>query len=299
MKRELTDQELLTEVQRRFDKNKQMLEEERKLIQQLNEVNQRLLDSERVKTNFLSNIRNEINNPLASILELSKNIMRGQVEGETLTACATMINAEAFELDFQLRNIFVSAEIEAGEAPLSVISLDINSIVKSVLDAYKNKLSRRSISLKQTNSIADGTIFKSDSEKLHLIISNVVSNAIQFNHDGGEVEVITKMEEGLFILSVRDTGIGIDPSHQEEIYNRFYQVESGSTKRYMGHGLGLTVTKALLEMINGTISVHSVPGEGSVFTIVVNELESVDQTEDIFSADGNDFLFDQEDDMLF
>lgn len=299
MKKELTDQQLLAELQRRFDKNREMLEEERKLIQQLHEVNERLIESEKVKSNFLSNIRNEINNPLASILELSKNLMKGNLDGETIQQCATMINSDAFELDFQLRNIFLSAEIEAGQAPLFVNSIDINKLLTSVTDAFSNKMQRKGIRLICTGSIPENTFFKSDSEKLHLVLTNVVSNAVQFNREGGEVELISKLEAGKLIVSVRDTGIGIEEAQFEDIYNRFYQVDSGSTKMYMGHGLGLTVTKALLELMDGTIHVHSKLGEGSVFTVVINELELSSDTEDIFSSDGNEFLFDQEDDMLF
>ena len=106
MKNELTDTELLQELKNRFDKNSLLLEEEKNLTAQLNAVNEKLILSEDLKTNFLSNIRNEINNPIASILELSKNIMEGNMDVDAMKKFGALIHAEAFDLDFQFKNIF-------------------------------------------------------------------------------------------------------------------------------------------------------------------------------------------------
>ena len=299
MKQELTDKELLQELQRRFDKNQEMLQAERELIKQLNEVNQKLVESEKVKSNFLSNIRNEINNPIASILELSKNLSLGVVPVDMQQQCSEMIHSEAFELDFQLRNIFVSAELEAGEAPLSVISVNIRSLIDSVIESFVRKIGKKHLILKVEHGITDGTIFQSDAEKLYLIISNLLSNAIQFTNEGGSILIRTAIDDEVLIVSVIDSGIGIAPEDQKEIYDRFHQVEAGSTKSYGGHGLGLSVTKALLDVIVGTIEVNSTLDQGSTFTIRVQQMEG-NMNEDVFSSDGNDFLFDNsEDDMLF
>ena len=85
--------------------------EERKLTTELNAVNEKLLASEKLKSNFLSNIRNEINNPISSVLELSKNIAQGDMSPDMMQEFASLIFSEAFDLDFQLRNIFISAEL--------------------------------------------------------------------------------------------------------------------------------------------------------------------------------------------
>jgi len=213
---------------------------------------------------------------------------------------AGLIYLEAFDLDFQLRNIFLSAEIEAGESPLSIVSVNINSLIESVLGSFKKRMDRKGITLIWDNSITKEEIFKTDSEKLHLIISNLVSNAIQFNHQGGTIEVCTKRNDGELMICVRDTGIGISEENQQKIYDRFHQIEEGSTKTYGGHGLGLSITKALLEIIEGRIELESELGKGSRFTVYINELDLPEGEDEIFSADGNDFLFDQdEDDMLF
>ena len=296
----ITDEELLAELKRRFDENNANLEQERKLIAELNTVNEKLLASEHLKSNFLSNIRNEINNPIASILELSKNIYEVQLDLDAMKAFATLIFSEAFDLDFQLRNIFLSAEIEAGESPLSVISVNISSLIETVISAFKTKIDKKGLSFSWENEIDNQTIFKTDSEKLHLILSNLIANAIQFNKPEGSIVIKSKIEEGVLSISIEDSGIGISKENQTKIYDRFHQIEEGSTKTYGGHGLGLSITKALLEIIEGEISLESLEGKGSKFTLSINQLEGFDEDEDTFSSDGNDFLFDQdEDDMLF
>lgn len=300
MKSRLTDKEILVELKRRFEESDAMLKEERKLIAELKVVNDKLLESEHLKSNFLSNIRNEINNPIAAILELSKNIYEGKMDVESMKKFGTLIYAEAFDLDFQLRNVFLSAEIEAGESPLSVISVSVLSLIETVIYSFHNKIFKKGINFTFKNSIEENTIFKTDTEKLHLILSNLLSNAIQFNEQGGSVEVESKIENNQLIISVKDSGIGISEKQQDKIYDRFHQIEEGSTKTYGGHGLGLSITKALLEIIEGKIFLESKLGQGSKFTIVINELGTGQGEEHIFSTDGNDFLFDQdEDDMLF
>ena len=297
---QLTDEQLLKEIKRRLDENAANLIEERKLTAQLNEVNEKLIISEQLKSNFLSNIRNEINNPISSILELSKNISEGDLTDETIKSLATLIHAEAFDLDFQLRNIFLSAEIEAGESPLSVISVRVFHMMESLIQQFEKKIAKKGLQFEWKNSVLETQILRTDAEKLHLIISNLLANAIQFNKEEGLVTIETSFENDALTVVVRDTGIGISDDQKEKIYDRFYQIEAGSTKTYGGHGLGLCITKALLEVIEGSIHLESKLGEGTAFTIVVPSLEMSNSEEDTFSMDGNDFLFENdEDDMLF
>ena len=297
---QLTDEQLLKEIKRRLDENAANLIEERKLTAQLNEVNEKLIISEQLKSNFLSNIRNEINNPISSILELSKNISEGDLTDETIKSLATLIHAEAFDLDFQLRNIFLSAEIEAGESPLSVISVRVFHMMESLIQQFEKKIAKKGLQFEWKNSVLETQILRTDAEKLHLIISNLLANAIQFNKEEGRVTIETSFENDALTVVVRDTGIGISDDQKEKIYDRFYQIEAGSTKTYGGHGLGLCITKALLEVIEGSIHLESKLGEGTAFTIVVPSLEMSNSEEDTFSMDGNDFLFENdEDDMLF
>jgi len=301
MENQLTDEQLLNELKRRFDENRRTLDSGKKLIDELNAVNAKLLASEDLKSNFLSNIRNEINNPITSILELSKNISEGNLTEDSVKRFAALIYLEAFDLDFQLKNVFLSAEIEAGESPLSVSSIHISSFIKGIVASFDKKIAKKKIEMTLNLSIEENQIFKTDTEKLHLILSNIIANAVHFNHPGGTIKVDANIDnDEKLVVKIHDSGIGISQENIEKIYDRFHQVEEGSTKTYGGHGLGLCITKSLLEILDGDIKVESKLGEGSLFTITINPLQGNEEN-DVFSSDGNDFLFgdDDSDDMLF
>ncbi|MBA4453301.1 MAG: HAMP domain-containing histidine kinase, partial [Nitrosopumilaceae archaeon] len=198
----LTDEQLLSEIKRRLDDNVTKLEEEKQLTSELNAVNEKLIASEKLKSNFLSNIRNEINNPISSILELSKNIAQGNIPAETMSSFAKLIYAEAFDLDFQLRNIFLSAEVEAGESPLMVISVKITSLLTSIIDQFNHRLEKKGISFNWINELDHDQVFKTDSEKLHLIISNLLANAIQFNNQNGIVTIESRIIDSQLSIKI-------------------------------------------------------------------------------------------------
>lgn len=299
MKDNYTNEELIAAIQKRFDENEKMLEQERKLAQELHKVNEKLLASEQLKSNFLSNIRNEINNPLSAILELTKSIAAGGLPEESVMKYAALVYLEAFDLDFQLRNIFLSAEIEAGEAPLSVSKINIVALLEGLIQSFSKKAAKKGVELKLESTVEE-LKFPSDNEKLHLILANILANAIQFNKESGAVTIRVREEGEHCIVEIEDTGIGIPQEEFDRIYDRFYQVESGSTKTYMGHGLGLSITKALIDIINADITLESELGKGSKFTLTLRPLIDESGLGDTFSEEGNDFLFDQdEDDMLF
>jgi len=299
MIRNISDNDLINELKERFEKNKNMFRDQAQLMTELKSVNEKLVISEGLKSNFLSNIRNEINNPVASILELSRNISEGNLSTENIKKFATLIYSETFNLDFQLRNIFASAEIEAGEAIVSPVSVNVSSLLESTLLSFKHQVEKKNIHLSVRTSFRNNETFCSDPEKLHLILSNVLANAIQFSQVGGIVEIKFEIENGQLFFSILDNGPGISETDRRIIFDRFRQIEEGSTKTYGGHGLGLCITKALLELIDGEIKLESEKNKGSVFSVFVNESENLQSEKDVFSSDGNDFLFIDSTDRMF
>lgn len=295
----ITDKDLINELKERFQKNDELFMEQLALMTELKSVNEKLILSEGLKSNFLSNIRNEINNPVASILELSKNISEGNMPIDAIKKFAALIYSETFSLDFQLRNIFASAEIEAGEASVSSVSVNISSLLENALFSFKHQVEKKNISLFVTTTVKNNDTFCSDPEKLHLILSNLLANAIQFSKVGGSVEVRFEIEDGQLCFGILDSGPGISESEREIIFDRFRQIEEGSTKTYGGHGLGLCITKALLELIDGEIMLESEKNKGSLFSIRVKESEKRESEQDIFSSDGNDFLFTDNENIVF
>lgn len=288
----LTDKELIEELQYRFSQNKKSLEELSALTKQLQAVNDKLKESEKLKSHFLSNIRNEMNNPLASILGLSKNIQSiDPKHWERTKSMANLIHSEAFSLDFQLKNIFAAAELESGELILEVAQVDVQALIISVMDMYTHQLSAKQITLQVQKEIKDvKRLFKTDAAKLQLIISNLLANAIEYSYTQSEIVIKVWMLQEELYISVQDFGVGINKAEQNTIFNRFTQLESGITKSHKGHGLGLSVTKALLDVLNGKIEIASNVSKGSTFTVTVPESIS---TVENFATDGNELFFNE------
>jgi signal transduction histidine kinase len=190
--KDLTDRELMDELQKRFDQNKKSLLEVQKLNEELKVVNKKLEDSEALKSHFISNITNEIINPFSSIMGLAKNIMSlKEPDWKQVKSMVSMIYYEAFNLDFQLRNIFVAAKLEAGEIYPEVLNVDVQKLLESVIDSFRYELDKKQMKLKYTFDIeprqGDVYYFKTDPEKVKLIVSNLLSNAVKYSNEGKDI----------------------------------------------------------------------------------------------------------------
>jgi signal transduction histidine kinase len=294
----ISDDTLLKELKRRFKENKSLVKELREMTEQLREVNSRLKESEAMKSGFISNIRNEINNPLSSIMELALQVADiADSEPETSKAIATSIHREAFDLGFILMNIFMAAEIEAGDAALNASRVHVSSLLKNVLAELKHKIGEKRIALELSNTLGgnDGNspVFNTDGEKLQLVMLNLLSNAVKYSPEGGTIEVDLHRDGEALEFLVRDYGIGIEKSAQKKIFERFKQLDSGSTKSYRGQGLGLSITKALVEILVGTLRVESSTGKGSAFVVRISEA-GVGVESEVLAMHGNVFIFNEE-----
>ncbi|MEO5331972.1 MAG: HAMP domain-containing histidine kinase [Magnetococcus sp. YQC-5] len=291
----LSDDELIAELKQRFDQTKQALYDVKMISKKLEDVNQKLQLSEQVKSNFVSHMKNEINNPLSCILGFSQQLKSNFLEPDVVISIATLIHIEAFSLDFQLRNIFAAAELEAGDAVLQVSMVDIHALLTNTIESFQHLINDKHLTVIYPPQPDDQRLlFKSDADKLGLIFSNLLSNAIEFNQEGGEITLHIARLDDTLTFSITDTGIGINMSDVHRLFDRFVQGESGMRKSHKGHGLGLSITQAVLDLMQGTVSVNSTENQGSTFTISIPELQS-DVDVDAFSVDGNDFLFGDDD----
>jgi len=290
---DLTDKELIDELKKRFLQNKEALEEVQDLNAKLKKVNRKLEDSESLKGHFISNITNEIINPFASILALSKNILSVKKENwKKVFSMVSLIYSEAFNLDFQLRNIFVAAKLEAGEIFPEILNVDVKHLTESVVESFKYETKKKKIKIDFQFNIKEEEnkiyFFKTDPEKLKLIISNLLSNAIKFSSDNSDIVIKVGIDKNDLVVSVKDFGTGINLENQKIIFDRFKRVDSGINSIHRGHGLGLSINKALLDLLTGKIDVKSEVGKGTNFTISIPESESQVSG---FAFDGNELFF--------
>ncbi|MBI5969876.1 MAG: HAMP domain-containing histidine kinase [Deltaproteobacteria bacterium] len=289
-----SDEDIVQELLRRLMDKDKANHDLRVVTKKLEEMNSRLLESEKLKSNFLSNIRNEINNPLTSVLTSCQVVMSdgGDMDAATIMSVVSAVYKEAFNLSFQLHNIFCGAELEAGETAMSISSVNVKSLIEGVISAFRHKAVDKGIhvSFDLCDRLKEKPFFSADPEKFERIAANLLSNAIEFSAEGSPVEVKAWLTDGYINVSVRDKGVGIAKADQSVIFERFKQLATGVTKTHAGHGLGLSIAKALAELMYGTISVESNAGQGSVFTVRLPESQSGAYPGTV-SKEGNDFYF--------
>jgi signal transduction histidine kinase len=284
----LTDDELLAELKDRFAFNTKALFDLQEMTSKLEAMNSKLQESESVKGHFLSNIRNEINNPLTSIMGLSTQFMSNkQCDPQRCADISRMIYLEAFHLDFQLQNIFMAAELEAGEAEPAFSKVDILTIVDRVVDAFDYQISEKGIAI--SIDVPTDLVFATDARMLKLVLSNLLANASEFCDKEGEISIKAITGENCLHIELRDNGVGIDPVDQQAVFDRFHQLDKGTTKNHRGHGLGLSIVSTLVELLGGELSLESQVGEGCSFRIRLPETSQ--PVKDSAQA-GNLFLFD-------
>ncbi len=289
----LSDDEIIKELSRRLQSKDRAYHDLMVLTGKLGSLNDKLVESEKAKSGFLSNIRNEINNPLTTVLTMCELITAGKgfTDHEALRSAVLTLYKEASCLNFQLSNIFAAADLEAGQSPLSISKVDLDTLLRRTIDSFTLRGMEKNLRINLSCALDDNA-FRTDPEKLELVCSNLLSNAIEYSCEGKAIEVKAWKKDGILNVSFLDRGVGIAPENLGVIFERFRQVDSGATKTHGGHGLGLSITTASIELLGGTINVSSRIGEGSIFTASIPEapVEAMDGT---CATDGGNFFFEE------
>ena len=291
---QLTKDELIIELEKKIKENNE-------IYKNLEKTNKKLKDSEALKSNFISNVTNEIINPFSSILGLSKNILATKDNNIIkIKNMAKLIYSEAFDLDFQLKNIFAAAKTESGEIEPEIMNVDINKLILSVLDTFKFKANEKMLSVifNYDNNIElkNNFFFKTDSNKLKLILSNLLSNSIKYSNAASEIKIKLWIKNKTLSIIVEDNGIGIDKKNLNVIFDRFKRIDTSINSINKGHGLGLSVTKALINILNGEIKVKSKINVGSTFHVSIPEFEATNI--DGIAVDDNEFFFNNDNEIF-
>jgi signal transduction histidine kinase len=291
----LSNEQLLLELKKRLTEdqaNKKKLEE---LTHSIKVLNKKLAESEAMKSHFISNIRNELINPFTSVMALAENILGVDKENwKKVIHMVSLIHTEVFNLDFQLKNIFAAAKLETGEIKPEITLVNIDMLIENIIDVFNYEARRKHLSIEYTsnNVSADSAIyFKSDAEKIHLILCNLLSNAIKFSFADGIIQIGAKKDLSTLSLSVKDYGQGISKANEQIIFDRFKRLDSGINSINRGHGLGLSIIKAIIDMLNGKIKFESSQGKGTTFTILLTES---DQETSGISTNADETFFKEE-----
>ncbi len=284
---EQTDDQLLEALQRRLEAHRQSLAELTAMTLKLEKLNRKLQESEALKSRFLANIRNEINNPLTSIMGLANILSKGSADPERCALAGRMIYDEAFYLDFQFQNIFMAAELEAGETAPSFARIDIAGLIDGVIDLLRHRFEPKGICVGVQG--ADAIPFVSDPRMLHLMLLNLLANAIEFSPEGGKVTITALCSDRQLRIDVRDQGPGVTEDIQPILFDRFCSAAQDSLKSHRGHGLGLSLSRAMAEAQGGELLLVGDEQDGALFRISLPEPQ---EDAEVCAPEGNLFLFD-------
>ncbi|OGU66659.1 MAG: hypothetical protein A2W30_07315 [Ignavibacteria bacterium RBG_16_36_9] len=258
---------------------------------------QKLQEVDELKSRFFANISHEFRTPLTLIIGPAKQIIESTKEEKTRENLKVM-HKNANRLLGLVNQLLDISKLESGNMKLRTSPQNIIPLIKALALSFTSYAERKKITLK-FNSFEDEIIVYIDKDKIEKIITNVLSNAFKFTPDGGRMEVTVQPTprpskggdeallkgpsfggdlgvglrsvpiKGFVEISIHDTGIGIPQEKLPKIFDRFYQVDASHTREQEGTGIGLSLTKELVELHKGTIEVESEEGKGTTFTISI------------------------------
>jgi PAS domain S-box-containing protein len=222
-------------------------------------------ENDRLKSSFLANMSHEIRTPLNSIIGFSEILSDPGFDSDERYEFARIITNSGNNLLEIISDIMDISKIEAGQVEVSKSIFSAQKIIRDVQNEYKFRATEKNLDLKIDQvTPEEDFLIESDEAKLRQVLINFVGNALKFT-DIGTVEIGVRVIDTSVQFHVKDTGIGISKEFHEHIFERFRQVEGSSTRRYGGNGLGLAISKSLVEMLGGTIGMESESGKGADF----------------------------------
>lgn len=226
-------------------------------------------ENDRIKDAFLQNISHEVRTPLNAIVGFSALLSETEEDYNKQREFASLINNSTDHFLEIMDNILEISRINAGSITKIQSEVKPGIVIKRIARNFSQKARDKKLKLecKIPGDISD-VILLTDGYKLTQILNNLVGNAIKFTFSG-KIELGCRCIEDAVEFYVSDTGIGIKDEHKEKIFEKFYQADSGITRRFQGTGLGLAISKAYVEMLGGKISFKSKTGEGSTFRFSV------------------------------
>ena len=250
--------------------NSRLYAQERRLRQELEALNQQVQEANRLKTEFVTVVTHELRSPLTSIAGYIELLLEGEggvgveAQGEYLR----IVKRNANRLLELINDLLDIARLEAGKLELKRLPLDLGGLIREVIGALRPQIEGKGQHLRL--DLAEPLPGVSgDPERVTQILINLVSNAHKYTPPGGSLTVATRAESAGVRITVQDSGIGLSPEEQQQLFTQFFRAQHPVVREAGGTGLGLAITHALVELHGGTITVVSAPGQGSTFNVTL------------------------------
>ena len=228
----------------------------------LEERNRTLIESERTKSELVSNVSHELRTPLASVLGFSALMLDRDLPPEEMRRYLEVIRTEARRLAELLNDLLDLQRIEQGTIELKLEEVDLNELLAAQLTLYSAQSENHELRL---DASEEPPVVYADRDRLAQVIGNLLSNAIKYSPEGGVVDVSASLVGDEAWIWVRDEGLGIPAEQQQRIFTKFFRGDVGRELGISGTGLGLVLARQIVEAHGGEIGFESVDGEGSTF----------------------------------
>jgi len=224
-------------------------------------------ETEKLKSRFFANISHEFRTPLTLIFGPANDVLEKTKEPDTKQSVGT-IKRNAKRLYGLVNQLLDLSKLEAGKMALETCEQNIIPLLKGLVLSFTSLAERKKLTLK-FNTIENNLKVYVDKDKIEKIINNLLSNAFKFTPEGGKIDFIIEKMIKEVEIRISDNGIGIPEERIDNIFDRFYQVDGSHTRESEGTGIGLALTKELVELHRGKIRVESKEGEGTTFTVLL------------------------------
>lgn len=218
-----------------------------------------------MQNTFISVISHELKTPVAIIKGYAATLSRpdAQWDGETIRETLTVIEEEADRLDELIQNLLTASKIQTERGvTLTIGDVWLQELAARSVERFGKQTDKHTFTI---NFQPDFPVVQGDEVRLRQVIDNLLSNAIKYSPDGGLIEIGGRVENGYVLVYVRDQGVGLTAEDQQRVFERFYRVDGKLSRKAQGTGLGLFLSKAIIEAHGGKIGVESQPGHGSTF----------------------------------
>lgn len=251
------------QLEKVIDKLIDQIDKRKKAEKELRIAKDRAEEINRLKSIFLSNISHELRAPMSGILGFIQMLKLELVEAEQIEM-ADKIEHSGKRLANTLHALLDLSLLETDSFPISITKINITEHVQSVVAKYKNQIASKDLNIEVTG-LDEEIEIEGDSRIISQILGHLMDNAVKFT-DKGYIKISVSFED-YFVVTFEDSGIGIAKENQTLIFDEFKQVSEGLQRAYEGSGLGLTITKKMVELMDGNISLRSEPEKGSVFKV--------------------------------
>ena len=227
--------------------------------------------SSRYKSEFLANMSHELRTPLNSLLILSKDLFENRKKNldNIQIESAEIIYKSGHDLLVLINEVLDLSKIEAGKISINIERVSLRSFTDELIRDFKHHAEQKGLKLTYKLDKELPESIRTDSQRLNQILKNLLSNAIKFTEKGSVSISINRYTESTMIISVTDTGIGIQEDKQMAIFEAFQQADGGTSRKYGGTGLGLSISRELAKLLGAEIKVSSRINEGSTFSVII------------------------------